>query len=112
MKKMLILISLFISTAASASSRDFENCKVVEVVIAGANNAHVRLDCNVSPRPACATSGTYFGFDKSTQEGEQYLSVVLTAFASDSNVSGYVDDVQCAIPQSNVALLEHIRMTK
>ena len=106
----MTLIGLLIPTISYGF--DFDNCKVVEVIIAGANYAHVRLNCGIEPRPVCAVASTYFGFDKSTEEGKQYLSVALTAFASNSNVTGFVDDVQCSTYQGNVALLTHLRMRK
>ena len=103
---------LALTTSANCFAFDFQNCRVAEVIIAGVHNAHVRLDCQISPRPACASAGNYFGFDKSTEEGNQYLSVVLTAYASDSLLTGNVDNSRCPASQGNVALLNHIRMTK
>ena len=91
---------------------DFNNCQVEEVVVAGVNNAHVRLSCTVEPRPACAVAGNYVGFDKSTAEGKQYLATMLTAFASNSKVTGFVNDGVCSTYQGNVALLEHLRLRK
>lgn len=105
------ILILLVSSIVHSSEFDFQSCKVIEVVIAGDKNAHVQMDCSVSIRPACAVSYTYFGFDNSTEKGKQYLSVILTAFASGSLVTGFVDDNQCMATQGNVALLTHIRMT-
>jgi hypothetical protein len=97
----------------AASAFDFQNCKITEIVMSGLTNAHVALDCAITPRPTgCATAGSYFGFDKSTEEGKQYLSLILTAYASNSNVTGLVNDNLCSPTQGNVSWLEHIRMTK
>ena len=108
--RLCFLICL--TNAPLAFGFDFEGCSVEEVIVAGSSNAHVRLDCTISPRPECATSYTYFGFDKSTKEGEQYLSVVLTAFASGAKVTGLVHDTDCPLVQGNVTLLQHIRLTR
>ncbi len=96
------------------SAADFENCKIVEVVVSGELNAHVALDCTISNRPSCATAGHYFGFNKSTETGKQYLSTVLTAFAANMNVAGYVDSSPNSCPswQTNVALLTHLRIKR
>ncbi len=110
--KVLSIIFLCLLTPAISHGYDFEDCKIVEVIVAGVNNAHVQLNCGIQPRPGCASAGTYFAFDKSTEEGKQYLSVVLTAFASNSNVTGNVDDALCSTYQGNVALLTHLRMRK
>lgn len=93
-------------------ARDFDNCTVKEIIVAGATNGHVRISCGISPRPTCATAGDYFGFDKSTEEGKQYLSMVLTAYATDALVSGNVHDTLCPASQGNVGLLTHLRMKR
>ncbi|MEJ2612134.1 MAG: hypothetical protein P8179_19210 [Candidatus Thiodiazotropha sp.] len=108
---LVAIVSIFASPLA-CSAADFENCKVTEIVSAGINNAHVAIDCAIDPRPACATPGNYFGFDKSTEEGKQYMSMILTAFASGSTLTGYVDNAQCSPYQENVAWLKHLRMRK
>ena len=114
MNKMAVISVALLGIFASplSHSADFNDCQVVEVVAAGANNAHIQLSCWIEPRPACASSGNYFGFDKSTEEGKQYLSMVLTAFASGAKLTGWVDDAQCPTFQPNVTLLQHLRMTK
>lgn len=108
--KFLLLLSFF--SVSSANSADFDNCKVTEIISAGPKNGHVALSCMVQPRPACASAGNFIGFDKSTEEGKQYMAMVLAAFASDFTVTGYVDDLQCSPHQGNVALLTHIRLRK
>jgi hypothetical protein len=105
------ILSVFASPLA-CSAADFENCKVTEIVSAGIHNGHVAMDCTINPRPACAAAGNFFGFDKSTEEGKQYMSMILTAFASGSTLTGYVDDAQCSPYQGNVAWLKHLRMRK
>jgi hypothetical protein len=108
MLKHTLLMMLFTSAAHSA---DFDNCKVVEIVTAGSNNAHIGVDCQITPRPTCAV-GNYFGFDKSTDEGKMYMSIALTAFASGASITGYVDDNSCLPFQPNVAQLQHLRLKK
>jgi hypothetical protein len=72
MKRLLVIGILGLAAVPPVgTSRDFDDCQVVEVIVAGTNNGHVRLSCNVSERPACATAGPYVGFDKSTDEGKQ-----------------------------------------
>ncbi len=109
--KCLIAIAINFMVATVSYSLDFTSCKVVEIVATGINNAHDAVDCTISPRPACATGSTWFGFDKSTEEGKMYMSIVLTAFALGTNVTGNIDDTQCSPYQGNVGLLRHIRMT-
>ncbi|WP_413701172.1 hypothetical protein ACLKMH_05525 [Psychromonas sp. KJ10-10] len=105
---MLFLICLPIISNAM----DFDNCKVIEIVTEGKNNANIRLNCLVTNGPAYANAGDYVGFDKSTDAGKQYMSVFLTAFASSASVAGLVNDTYCSLYQGNVALIEHLRMTK
>ena len=115
MKIYLILAAIlcvFVSPVSYSQAFDFEDCLVVEVVSAGAKNAHVQLDCVIEPRPECATAGRYFAFDKSTEEGKQYMSMVLTAYATGSKLTGLVNDTQCSPYQGNAALLGHLRMRK
>lgn len=109
---ILFLVFTFCYPASALAARDFQNCKILEIVVAGAQNSHVRMNCHVEPRPACASAGTWFGFDKSTEEGKQYLSIALTAYSTNSNVSGYVHNTLCSPYQGNVSWLRHIRMTK
>lgn len=108
--KMAIFCTFFLSSVSY--SADFDSCKVVEIVTAGANNFHAKIDCNIEPRPPCAVAGSYFGFDKSTDEGKQYMSIVLTAFSMGAKLTGYIDNTQCSPHQGNVGLLIHIRMRK
>jgi hypothetical protein len=113
MNKVLIALPLigFLVSPLSYSA-DFDNCRVVEIVSAGPNNAHVNMDCAIAQRPTCAVAGTYFGFDKATEEGKQYMSMVLTAYATGSYLTGKVHDTQCSPYQGNVALLQSLRMRK
>ncbi|MEP0064411.1 hypothetical protein [Paraglaciecola sp.] len=112
MKRFKIGTLFFACLPITSYSADFNDCKVIEIITAGANNGHVLLDCTIEPVPVCAVAPKYFGFDKSTDEGKQYMSVVLTAFASGATLSGYVNDTSCSPYQGNVALLEHLRMKK
>lgn len=98
LKFFVVIAGVAIPYAPSVAA-DFNSCSVVEVVLAGQQNAHIQLDCEIQPRPGCAIAGNYFGFDKSTEEGRQYLSVVLTAYASNSKLTGYVTDTLCATHQ-------------
>ncbi len=93
----------------------FTNCHVVEIVSSGnVNNAHVRLDCAISPRPSCATAANWFGFDKSTDTGKQYLSLVSMAFSMNAVVTGTVNQTEGSCPawQTNVSMLAHIRVKR
>jgi hypothetical protein len=110
--KKVIFLAAALAASNFAQAWDFNGCKVTEVVVAAGDNAHVALNCSISPRPACGTADNYFGFDKSTQEGELYLSVILTAFAMDLPITGFVNDSVCPSFQSNVSLLEHLRIKK
>ena len=113
MDMTMIKYSFFVLFFSSAVySADFEKCKVLEVVASGPINGHVQLDCNITPRPVCATVSNFFGFNKSTEEGKHYLSLALTAFASNGSLTGFIDDNQCPAYQSNIGLLQHLRLTK
>jgi len=110
----IVLILLFSSLVTSFSyAEDFKDCQVVEVVSAGEKNSHVLLDCeiHVDARPSCALPN-FVGFDNSTVEGKNYMSMVLTAFASGAKLRGFVDGLVCSPFQNNVALLNHLRMYK
>ena len=98
--------------SGSLFAHDFDSCKIVEVVAAGAQNGHIQLDCVVKNAPACAGAPSFVGFDKSTEEGKQYLSIALAAFATNANVSGNVDKNACSPHQGNVPLLQHLRLKK
>jgi hypothetical protein len=106
---LLILIN-----ATAYGEAHFKNCHIVETVSAGDVNAHVRLDCAISPRPACATARTWFAFDKSTDSGKQYFGLMMMAFSAGMVVTGYVSQGEGSCPgwQSNVSLLQHIRIKK
>lgn len=110
MKKIIIFVVVMLVSQFS-NAWDFSGCKITEVVIGGSQNAHIALNCGIKA-PACATAGNYFAFDKSTKEGEQYLSMVMMAFSMDLPVTGLVDDNICPSFQPNVSLLEHIRVKK
>jgi hypothetical protein len=112
MKKRIVpfLFSTLLSSLASAS--DFSGCGIVEIVLVGDQNAHVQLNCLISNRPACASAGNFFGFDKSTPAGKQYLAMVMAAQAMNATVEGFVDQNSCPAWQGNVALLVHLRVKK
>jgi hypothetical protein len=111
-KNKIFVTLVLLCISSLAYSADFDNCKVVEIIASGQFNAHAQLDCQIATRPACAIAGSYFGFNKSTEEGKIYMSLILTAFASGSPVTGYVDDNNCSPYQGNVALLTHLRVRK
>ncbi|GAB2199423.1 hypothetical protein [Sessilibacter sp. MAH4] len=110
MKYIFALVVLMFSSLSYAY--DFENCKVVEIVTSGQVNAHVALDCVIQNLPACATANRYIGFDKTTAAGEIYFSMILTAFASNSTLTGHIHPSECPSFQNNVALLTQLRMRK
>lgn len=114
LKMNLIFLMTSIFYSGNLLAMDFSGCHVAEIVIAGDINAHVRLDCPISNVPTCATSNTYFSFNKSTDSGNQYLSLVMTAFAANVKVSGFIshDENSCPAWQNNVALLNHLRVTR
>jgi hypothetical protein len=114
MKKFLLMGAFVAGLIPSISySWDFTDCNVVTIIAEGANNGQVALSCNINNVPICgAQLPAYFGFDKSTEEGKQYLSIVLTAFASGAKVSGAVDHSSCSPYQGNVALLKSIGIKK
>ena len=92
---------------------DFSGCQVMEIVAADTYNAHVHLNCAIANRPTCAVD-TYFAFDKSTTAGKQYLAMVMSAQALGAYLTGNVvhDEGSCPGWQSNVALLNHLRLTR
>jgi len=109
----LLTTSIVLSTffVAPVSASDFSACEVVEIVVAGEQNAHVQLSCSVSNRPPCAVAQSYVAFDKSTAAGKQYLALFMSAQAMNAKVEGFVDQA-CPAWQSNVALLSHLRVKK
>lgn len=108
---LIIVLLLFSNNLMSA---DFSSCHVSEIVLSGNINAHVQLDCVISGLPSCAEAKSYFAFDKSTESGKQYLSLLMAAFAANMKVSGYVykEENTCPSWQTNVALLSHLRVKK
>ena len=113
MRNWIFKFFLFAAAPFYAYGEDFENCQVVDIRFGvDDRNAHVKLDCMVTPRPACAVSGDYVGFDRATESGKQKLSLFLTAFASGARVSGNVDDSACPAYQGNIALLTSMKILK
>jgi len=112
MARILLTFALIFSCQA-AFSFDFVGCQVVEVVVADVQNAHVHLNCAVANRPACATD-SFFTFDKSTTAGKEYLAMAMSAQALGAYLTGNIvhDEGSCPTWQSNVALLNHLRMTR
>lgn len=110
-KYIPILMMLLTITTNTSHARDFENCKILEVVLDSGSNAHIQLDCSISNRPACANTDKYVALNKETESGKQLLSLVLTAFAAKMNISGFVENAENTCPtwQSNVAMLRHLR---
>ena len=88
------------------SAEDFKDCGVTEIRMGSDDrNAHIKLDCLISTELACATAKNYVAFDRSTESGNQKLSVFLAAFAAGSKITGAVKN-SCPSWQSNVAELE------
>jgi hypothetical protein len=111
MKQVLpFVLALLLSPYAEAF--DFNGCEITEIVLAGDQNAHVGLNCTISNIPACAVSSNYFGFDKTTLAGKQYLAMLMSAQAMGSKITGIVDHSICPVFQGNVALLNHLRVAK
>lgn len=110
MKNLFIALALATLSAAPAYAYDFSGCQVTEIVLAGENNAHVRLSCSAINTPACATAKNFIGFDKSTTGGKQYLAMLMMAHAMNGKVEGTVDHSVCAPHQGNVPLLAHLRV--
>ncbi len=111
--KKATLLSIALSLTASLSyAHDFTGCKVIEIIASGEKNGHIQLNCTVNPRPNNCVAGNYVGFDKSTTEGKQYLSMALTAFARNAKVTGDVDSTSCSPYQGNVPWLKHLRLSK
>ena len=109
MKKPLLTFLLSVASAVPAFAYDFSGCQVIEIVIAGENNAHVQLDCAVTNAPACAVANRYLGFDKSTTGGKHYLTMLTLAHAMGGKIEGSVDHAVCSPFQGNVPLLNGLR---
>lgn len=111
MKKILGLIVLGL-LPMYALAFDFNGCSIVDIVTDGDKNAHIQLSCFIQNAPTCATSSNFFGFDKSTSAGKQWLAMVSLAYATNSKVTGNVSRSSCAAFQGNVTNLEHLRVSK
>lgn len=113
MKKKLfgLLSMLFFSAAAHAG--EFSGCTVGTIVVIGAQNVHVSLNCTGSfaNYPACAAAINYVGFDGTSQAGKYYFSLMSMALALNLKLEGTVD-LSCSPYQGNVALLTGLRATK
>ena len=88
--KAIIPVAFSALFSSYAVAFDFTECHIGEIVLDGDQNAHVQLDCLINNAPACATANMYFGFDRSTPTGKQYLAMVMTAQASGARVTGQV----------------------
>lgn len=111
-KPFLATCILSLSITAPSFSTDFTDCQVVEIVLAGEQNAHVQLNCPVQNAPPCAVANSYVGFDKSTTAGKQYLALLIYAHANNAKVTGDIDKAICSPWQGNVPLLTHMRMKR
>ena len=113
MKKAFFILFM-LAVSRSVFSADFISCHVTEIVLVGDVNAHVRLDCFISNTPTCVTAKKFFTFDKSTEAGKQYLSLVMTAFTANMKVTGFIEKSENSCPawQNNVALLKQLRVAK
>ena len=112
MKKLVMAVFFTALFPSISYSFDFQNCKVVQVVSSGNKNGHAQLDCTVQNRPYCATASNYVAFDRSTDEGKQYMTMVLEAFENGKKLTGFVSHAYNSCPsfQTNVARLTHLRM--
>jgi hypothetical protein len=111
-KRLLATGILCLSINAPSFSADFTECQVIEIVLAGEQNAHVLLNCPTQNAPTCASANNYVGFDKSTTAGKQYLALLIYAHANNAKVTGDIDKAICSPWQGNVPLLTHLRMKR
>lgn len=112
MKASIVVFAALAALPLSAAASDFSACDVVEIVLAGDQNAHVQLSCTVANAPACASSPNFVGFDKSTNSGKQYLALFMSAQSMNAKVEGYVDHTSCSPWQGNVPLLTMLRVKR
>lgn len=114
MRKNIFFLIFLLQFSVSVFASDFVNCEVVEIVVAGDQNGHVNLNCPVPivGAPACATAGSYVGFDKSTIDGKHFLALATMALAMNFKLEGTVDRSVCSPYQGNVALLKALRVRR
>jgi hypothetical protein len=108
-------VFFFLVSSNLLADYNFTGCHIEEIVeVNNTNNSHVRLDCEITPRPTCAVAGAWFAIDKSTDQGKQLLSLVTTAFSINAIVSGNVNQNQGSCPtwQNNIAMLVHLRVKR
>lgn len=111
MKSTFLASVLFFASLFANAQYHFSGCAVNEVVLAGVQNCHVQLSCNILSLPSCAVATSYFAFDKSTPHGKQLLATVLLAHATGGKLTGTILG-HCPTWQTNVAELNHLRLTK
>lgn len=108
---LLLGVASFVFPSAARAQFHFNNCEVLEIVIAGNQNGHAQLSCTPSPLPPCAAGNPWVAFDKSTPDGRQYLAMLTLAQSTGARVSGYVA-TWCPAWQGNVVMLEHLRVRR
>ncbi|TVZ39027.1 hypothetical protein P886_3414 [Alteromonadaceae bacterium 2753L.S.0a.02] len=103
--KHIVILTIALFFSVNTYSGEFNNCGVEEIRL-GENdrNAHVKLTCNVATEAQCATAKRFVAFDRSTESGNQKLSIFLTAFAAGSKVTGNTLET-CPDFQGNVVEL-------
>lgn len=108
--RCLGVLAALVAYASPSHAGDFTNCTVEEIVLAGDQNGHARLNCPIANLPPCA-SQSWVAFDKSTLGGRQYLAMLTYAQSIGARVEGYITQT-CSPYQPNVALLNHLRVTR
>ena len=112
MKTSILAVAVACAAFFSAPcfAGDFTGCAAEEIVVAGDQNGHVRLNCQIANLPACA-SQSWVAFDKSSVAGKQYLAMIVYAQSVGAKLEGNVAQT-CSPFQGNVALLIHLRVTR
>lgn len=109
--KYIFLLAVMTVLSSALNAENFTDCEVLDIRFGSqAENAHVLLNCIITGLPSCGT-GSYVGFDKTTEYGKQYLTLFLTAFAGNFKVRGTVQQ-DCPTWQTNVALLQSVVLKK
>lgn len=91
MSKARVYLSTLLGVAAavlpsSALAGGLVNTKVT-LIVTSVNIAYVTSSADGTGRPACATMPTQWVFDNTTARGQNYLSLALTAQATNRNIT-------------------------
>ena len=88
MKKLIVVICIFFSQLSMASS--ITSTKITGVLMGEQNGniVFIVISPKPNPLPSCQTDGSFnYAFDPSTAVGKATLSLVLTAYTSQKEVS-------------------------